>query len=100
MPRSGGRGIPRRRHLFGRVTEESVSRASFLLERVVQADGQVFHISDGDYPQNLRRDLGKSAPPLLFALGNFDLLSVPSAGIVGSRTATAEGLGLAEGFSR
>lgn len=41
--------------------------------------------SDAHYPQQLRRRLGKSAPPILYGVGNQELLRVGGLAIVGSR---------------
>lgn len=41
--------------------------------------------SDPQYPQRLRSRLGKSAPPILYGVGNQELLDVGGLAIVGSR---------------
>jgi DNA protecting protein DprA len=44
------------------------------------------------YPEHLSNALGAKAPPVLFALGNLDLLQMPAVGFCGSRKASEKGL--------
>ncbi len=58
----------------------------------------VLTIADADYPQSL---LNISDPPfLIFVKGRVDLLNAPSLAVVGSRSATPQGLRNAEAFAR
>jgi DNA processing protein len=58
----------------------------------------VLTIADANYPQSL---LNISDPPfLLFVKGRLDLLNTPSLAVVGSRSATPQGLRNAETFSK
>jgi DNA processing protein len=58
----------------------------------------VFTIADAQYPQSL---LNISDPPfLLFVKGRPDLLNLPSLAVVGSRSATPQGLRNAESFAK
>ncbi|HEY5311533.1 MAG TPA: DNA-processing protein DprA [Pirellulales bacterium] len=52
------------------------------------------------YPTNLRAARGDDAPPVLFALGNLDLLQRPSVGFCGSRRASERGLTIASDCAR
>jgi DNA processing protein len=55
-------------------------------------------LADADYPQALLNI--SDPPPLLYAKGNRTLLNRPSLAVVGSRNATAQGVGHAEAFAR
>lgn len=48
------------------------------------------------YPQKLLSVLGKTAPPILYFLGNEKLLGIPSVGFCGSRKASPVGIDVAE----
>jgi len=54
-------------------------------------------LADADYPQALLNI--PDPPPLLYAKGNRALLNRPCLAVVGSRNATAQGMGHAESFS-
>ncbi len=45
---------------------------------------------DGDYPERLKRYLGKSAPPLLYGVGSKELLNRGGLAVVGSRDRSDE----------
>ncbi len=47
---------------------------------------------DGAYPETFRRSLGESAPPLVFACGNRDLLNMCSGAVVGTRAPSPRGV--------
>jgi len=49
------------------------------------------------YPSSLANALGKSAPPVLFVLGNAELLQMPAVGFCGSRNASEKGLAATAG---
>lgn len=55
----------------------------------------VLSVRDEDYPPLLRFRLQDKAPPLLFVMGNRQLLSFPSVGFCGSRRASDKGLSVA-----
>ena len=57
----------------------------------------VITLADHDYPQALLET--PDPPPLLYVKGRLDLLNRPGFAIVGSRNATAQGLGNAEAFA-
>ena len=52
-------------------------------------------LSEPDYPRRLVDVLGNDAPPVLFWLGNLDLVALPSVGFCGSRKASEKGLRVA-----
>jgi DNA processing protein len=52
------------------------------------------------YPKRLRRLLGNTAPPVLYLLGDLDLLEVPAVGFCGSRNASEKGLRVADDCAR
>lgn len=51
------------------------------------------------YPARLGKTLGSTAPPVLYAMGNLDLLEVPAVGFGGSRKASAKGIKITEDSS-
>ncbi|MEW6314047.1 MAG: DNA-processing protein DprA [Pseudomonadota bacterium] len=55
-------------------------------------------LADTDYPQRLLQIA--DPPPLLYVKGRRDLLNAPALAVVGSRNATAQGIGNAEDFSQ
>ena len=52
-------------------------------------------IRDESYPDRLRHVLGRDAPPVLFAIGNLELLTQPSVGFCGARKASEKGVRVA-----
>lgn len=62
------------------------------------AGNAVVTLSDTAYPRMLLEI--SDPPPLLFCRGRVGLLQNPALAIVGSRNATAQGMGIAEQFSR
>lgn len=68
-----------------------------LAEWLKDADNSVITLADADYPQSLLNI--SDPPPLLYAKGNRKLLDRPGLAVVGSRNATAQGIGHAESFS-
>jgi predicted Rossmann fold nucleotide-binding protein DprA/Smf involved in DNA uptake len=52
------------------------------------------------YPDRINQVLGDSAPPIVYAVGNRDLLDKPSAGFCGSRRASALGIEIAQQSAR
>jgi DNA protecting protein DprA len=55
----------------------------------------VLTVFDDEYPDSLRSILVKKAPPLLFVIGNKELLTKPSVGFCGSREPSEKGLAVA-----
>jgi DNA protecting protein DprA len=53
---------------------------------------QVIHLYQEQYPEQLKRVLGKAAPPILTLWGNHQLLSKPAVGWCGSRDASPQGI--------
>ena len=76
-----------------KTTRDDAQRLS---ERLEGKNIQTFYKGSATYPEHLNRVLGKSAPPVLFAKGNIDLLRRKAVGFCGSRKTSAKGLGVAE----
>ena len=82
--------------------ERIVSRLSgatqlaFELERLDRQGYFVLTPFDDDYPQRLVERLGDQAPPSITAVGSVEMLSTEGIGLVGSRNATDEAIGVAE----
>jgi predicted Rossmann fold nucleotide-binding protein DprA/Smf involved in DNA uptake len=80
--------------------EALASRIAMLLERIEAAKDAVRDLdnrriwvltnAEAGYPELWRTRLGASAPPVLFGVGNQELLEKRSIGIVGSRDISAE----------
>jgi len=51
--------------------------------------------SDKEYPQNIKRKLKHLSPPILYGIGNKDLLNVPTIAVTGSRNADKTNLNYA-----
>ncbi len=62
------------------------------LERWERAGLWVLTRSDADYPERLKRRLGRAAPPVIFGCGNRSLLGRGGIAVVGSRNAGEDGL--------
>ena len=77
---------------FLNVTDEH--RDSVLREMESAQNKQVYYIDDTDirYPENLRAV--KNHPPVISVRGNIDALSKPMVSMVGTRHATAAGMGV------
>jgi DNA processing protein len=81
--------------LLAELPEEQIRRA---LEWVAQDRHHIFTLADPGYPQALLRT---GDPPLLvYAVGRGELLNAPALAIVGSRSATPQGIANAEQFAR
>jgi predicted Rossmann fold nucleotide-binding protein DprA/Smf involved in DNA uptake len=82
--------------------ERIVSRLSgatqlaFELERLDRQGYFVLTPFDDEYPRRLIERLGDQAPPSITAVGSVGMLSTEGVGLVGSRNATAEAIGVAE----
>jgi len=76
---------------FRRRADEVNRMWDTLMEKGVRA----ISIRDPEYPLSLRGLLGRKAPPLLFALGNTDLLRQASVSFCGSRKASEKGMQVA-----
>ena len=67
-----------------RTLLDAATAFAFRLDQMEQAGLRVVSSVDEAYPATLER-LGRSAPPLLYAYGDVELVSRPLLGIVGSR---------------
>jgi predicted Rossmann fold nucleotide-binding protein DprA/Smf involved in DNA uptake len=64
-------------------------------EELLKHNVRVLSIIDPEYPENLRKTLGESAPVLLLCSGNLKLLKRVSVGFCGSREASEKGMATA-----
>lgn len=64
-------------------------------EQIKQNGVNCITILDEDYPERLKKQLRKNAPPLLMVLGNKNLLNTTTAGFCGSRKASEKGIATA-----
>lgn len=55
---------------------------------------------DTMYPKQLIQNMGDSYPPILFAVGNVELLKTPSVGFCGSRKVSIKGIGITENCAK
>lgn len=69
-----------------------------LAEWLAAGENGVITLADADYPQALLNI--PDPPPLLYIKGDRALLERPALAVVGSRNATAQGIGHAEAFSQ
>jgi DNA processing protein len=84
---------------ISRIIAEGVNPNSLVQTEIWLQDplNHVLTIGDANYPQSL---LNISDPPfLIFVKGRIDLLNVPSLAVVGSRSASPQGLRNAEAFA-
>ncbi|SFS44008.1 Predicted Rossmann fold nucleotide-binding protein DprA/Smf involved in DNA uptake [Zhouia amylolytica] len=66
------------------------------LEKWTKAGIWIINRSDPDYPNNLKLKLKDRVPPILFGIGNKELLNKSYIGIVGSRNITANDIDITE----
>ena len=77
------------------ISEDAIAPTLAWLE---DGNNHIVTLADGDYPQAL---LNISDPPLLlYVKGRLDLLNRPALAIVGSRSATPQGIKNAEAFAK
>ncbi len=88
----------RRYGLNPQVAEEfknAADKAEEVFQQLQEHDVRIITSQSSAYPQSLKDVLREEAPPVLFAMGNMDILSNPSVGFCGSRKATNRGLQIA-----
>ena len=73
---------------------------AFALDEAEQAGMRVLASLDDDYPPVLRDRLGRGAPPLLYCVGDVDLLTRDHLGVVGSRDVNEAAASVAQGVGR
>ena len=88
--------------LVQRVRELTSDAASATLEvsELEQKGIRTLTIADDGYPDALTSRLGHNAPPVLFRVGNIELLKRPGVGIVGSRSVSETGAEVARSIAR
>lgn len=79
---------------------ESAAAATVEASDLLQHGIQVITIVDDQYPQCFREKLGRLAPPVLYCVGNVDLLHGDGIGVVGSRNIDEAGREAAEAVAR
>lgn len=70
-------------------------QAEAMYETLLENNVDMVTENDKDYPQYLKRTLGKKCPPLLFLSGNRALLNETSVGFCGSRKTSERGISVA-----
>jgi predicted Rossmann fold nucleotide-binding protein DprA/Smf involved in DNA uptake len=70
---------------------DQATNFAFALDEAQQTGLRVLSALSEDFPTTLREKLGRSAPPLLYALGDVGLLSHEGLGVVGSRSVSEAG---------
>ena len=78
---------------------EAATSVAFRLDELEQSGLRVIASVDDRYPQALVGRLGRSAPPLLYAVGDTALLGSELLGIVGSRDIDAAAAAVARGVA-
>ncbi|MCK5820611.1 MAG: DNA-processing protein DprA [Bacteroidales bacterium] len=71
---------------------ENLPNFSFLAEEVINQNIHPISIFDSEYPVELKNNLGKLAPILLYVKGNTELLNKPGVAIVGSRSCSSQAI--------
>lgn len=82
--------------IFKECNQELIERAQQVLEHVVKANIEVITTEDKAYPEELNQLLDQNAPPLLFAIGNRELLKTKMVAVVGAREVTDTGAAIAD----
>jgi DNA protecting protein DprA len=77
------------------AVEEMQSEAERLAEQLATLDIHILVRGYAPYPVSLTDVIGETAPPLLFARGDLDILSLPGVGFAGSRKSSPIGLTIA-----
>jgi predicted Rossmann fold nucleotide-binding protein DprA/Smf involved in DNA uptake len=75
---------------------DASTRLAFELERLEAQGFTALTPWDDAYPHRLRERLRTQAPPVIFAVGNIDLLATEGIGVVGSRNVSEAGARVAE----
>lgn len=78
----------------GGASDEDLNKVS---QWLIDPANQILTFADASYPRQLLEIA--DPPPLLYVKGQVELLNQPGFAIVGSRNATAQGLGNAEAFA-
>jgi len=73
--------------------KEKLVAQAFLIEQLEQAHIHLMTVLDSEYPQSLKSALGRSQiPPVLFFMGDMDILKRQTIAIIGSRNASDDSL--------
>lgn len=79
---------------------DNLPNYSFLAEEIVSQDIHPISVLDPEYPAELKKNLGKLAPVLLYAKGNLDLLNIPGSAVVGSRKCSSMALRFTDSIAK
>lgn len=71
------------------------NQAEQLIEELHKRNIHILVQGTGNYPNHLIQILGETAPPVLFAKGNLEILQKKAVGFSGSRKTSVKGLGIA-----
>lgn len=83
--------------------KESVSQLSnhaFMAEDLLEQGYNILPITSGEYSPTLKRNLGRSAPPVLYIKGRTQLLQEDSIAIIGTRKASNRSLAFADTIAK
>jgi DNA processing protein len=89
-------GIPR--NTIEQLRQMNRENITPTLQWLAQPDHQLLTLADTNYPELLRQI--EDPPPVLYLIGNSELLHQPQLAMVGSRNPTASGLNNAREFAR
>ncbi|MCD6347639.1 MAG: DNA-processing protein DprA [Bacteroidales bacterium] len=79
---------------------DKVPNYSFLAEELLNQYVRMISVFDPEYPDELKKNLGKLAPVLLYTKGNIELLTKESVAIVGSRKCSAQTLEFTDSIAK
>ena len=82
------------------LTEQKLRMSAIvdLAESLREADAHLISLEAPQYPASVKASLNRSAPPLLYAVGNVSLLEQKAVAVVGARDASPRGLTIARGI--
>src|SRR5689334_5726034 len=81
--------------------QEKLVGQAFLAEQLYHSHVRMITVLDEEYPRTLKSALGRShIPPVLFSLGNLDLLQQRTIAIIGARAAGETSLAFTRAISR
>jgi DNA processing protein len=72
-----------------------IDEAAQVVETLRENNVRLLNLESPEFPPSLPASLGRKTPPLLYAVGNVDLLGRVGAAVVGARDASERGLRLA-----
>lgn len=79
---------------------ENLPNFGFLAEELVNQNIRPISVFDPEYPGELKKNLGKLAPVLLYVKGNMELLNKPGVAIVGSRSCSSHAIQFTDSIAK